>query len=150
MRIRYRLSRDPGRQPSRDEPTAASITTTTRTKWPALSSRDLRVPVDVVVVHPREGFTAGNAPEDQGHHKVAQHAGDGAGGLAVARPRTVRDDAFHPGPAQPLVDGEGLPEIRQVAQASGEHHGILDGHGRAASPMITSEPLYQIGTEGRS
>ena len=83
---------------SRQElPITASFATTPR--CPAHSLRHLLVPGYLIVVHPREGFTASNVLEDQGHHQVAQHAGDGAGGLAVARPRTMGNDTLHAGAA---------------------------------------------------
>src|SRR5918994_3258127 len=72
----------------------------------AVSSSHFLVPVDVVIVHPRERPAVGDALEDRWHHQVPQHPSDGAGCFAVARPRAVGDDAFHPPTAQLLVGGE--------------------------------------------
>jgi hypothetical protein len=41
------------------------------------------------------------------------------------------DDAFHPRAAQPLVDAERLTDVGLVAQALGQHHGVLGGQGGA-------------------
>jgi hypothetical protein len=53
--------------------------------------------------------------------------GDGPGCLVAVDPGGHLDDALHPGAAQGLEAGERLLGIGQVAQALGQHHGVLDG-----------------------
>src|SRR4029453_4621031 len=95
--------------------------------------RDLdgSVPDDVVVVDPGRRPLGDQEPEHQGQGQGAHQPAAGAGGLGAAGACPPGDDAPPPPATQPLVGGQGLGDLGQVAQAFGQDHGVLGGHGGA-------------------
>jgi len=101
--------------------------------------------------------------QDAVQGEVPDDAHDRAGGLGAAHLAAPGGDPLHPGAALPFVGRQCGGGFVMVAQALGQHNGVLDGQRHAwprggvegetacaASPMMTMRSLCQAGMGGRS
>ena len=88
---------------------------------------------DVVALQPhhRAATVFRGLPEHHRQDQVTQVPAHRSRGLTVGRPVSVPDDLLHAASAQRLERGECRWDIRAIAQALREDHGVLDGHRRA-------------------
>src|SRR5687767_10490872 len=91
---------------------------------------DRTLPINSMVVHPRQRFFGDDMAKHKGQQEIAQHTTDWPGGLVAAAPCALRDDPLDTTAPQLFEGGKCRRDVRSIAQAFGDEDPVLDRHGR--------------------